>query len=94
LLADTLINNGQLNGYEQIKLFSCSTGCDVPGSENVAQSLANKTNMPVIAPNRDLITAPGSDKIHVVDDLKFNSELNQWYPVNEGSFVEFPPQGN
>jgi len=91
-LADALIQNGQLDGFNQIKLFSCSTGCDIPGIDNVAQTVANKTRLPVSAPNRDLITISGSDKIFIADDLKFNHELNQWIPVNEGSFIDFLPK--
>jgi hypothetical protein len=55
-LADALMRNGQLEGFNKIKLFSCSTGCNISGVDNVAQTIANKTKLPVSAPNRDLIS--------------------------------------
>ncbi len=90
-LGDALIRSGQLDEFSKIKLFSCSTGCELENLANFAQSLANKTRLPVSAPNRDLITVPNG-KIYIADDLKFDVELNQWVPVNEGQFIDFFPK--
>ena len=87
--ANMLSTSGQLEGISNVKLFSCSIGCDLSPDNNFAQRLANEINLPVIAPNRDVLSVDG--KLFVADDLKFDADTNQWIPVNPGEFLEFKP---
>lgn len=78
----------QLPGYhgQDIRLLSCSTGAR---SEGFAQSLANKLNVSVKAPN-DLLWADSSGSYYVAAKGKDGKpDLSK-----KGKFVTYRPGGN
>ena len=87
VLANTIKKNPELKG-KTIRLLSCSTGST---DRSFAQNLANKLNVPVIAPTKYLWAKP--DGTYYVAGGKINS-FGNLVPVesDKGEFKTFYPK--